>query len=97
MMGIAEVARAQGHEVICASPITATNRDADENCGYYRIGTFYSRRVSVALAQIVGFNDCFAWIEIYKILKKINKFQPDIMQLHDLHNLYINLQYCFLI
>ena len=28
MMGIAEVARTQGHEVLCASPITSTNRDA---------------------------------------------------------------------
>ena len=30
MLGIAEVARAQGHEVMCASPITSTNRDAGE-------------------------------------------------------------------
>ena len=37
MMGIAEVARAQGHEVLCASPITSTNRDAGADCGYYRI------------------------------------------------------------
>ena len=95
MMGIAEVARAQGHEVMCASPITTTNRDADENCGYYRIGTFYSRRVSVALARITGFNGCFAWIETYKLLKKIDKFQPDIMQLHNLHNSYINLPMLF--
>lgn len=95
MMGIAEVARAQGHEVMCASPITTTNRDADENCGYYRIGTFYSRRVSVALARITGFNGCFAWIETYKLLKKIDKFQPDIIQLHNLHNSYINLPMLF--
>ena len=52
MMGIAEVARAQGHEVMCASPITTTNRDAGEDCGYYRIGTFNSRRLNVALARI---------------------------------------------
>ena len=95
MMGIAEVAKAQGHEVMCASPITTTNRDADKNCGYYRIGTFYSRRVSVALARITGFNGCFAWIETYKLLKKIDKFQPDIIQLHNLHNSYINLPMLF--
>ena len=31
MMGIAEFAKEQGHEVMCASPITMTNRGADKN------------------------------------------------------------------
>lgn len=95
MMGIAEVARAQGHEVMCASPITTTNRDAGEDCGYYRIGTFNSRRVNVALARITGFNGCFAWIETYKLLKKIDEFKPEVIQLHSLHNSYINLPMLF--
>ena len=95
MMGIAEVARTQGHEVMCASPITTTNRDAGEDCGYYRIGTFNSRRVNVALARITGFNGCFAWIETYKLLKKIDEFKPDIIHLHNLHDSYINLSMLF--
>lgn len=95
MMGIAEVARAQGHEVMCASPITTTNRDAGEDCGYYRIGTFNSRRVNVALARITGFNGCFAWLETYKLLKKIDEFKPDIIHLHNLHDSYINLSMLF--
>lgn len=95
MMGIAEVARAQGHEVMCASPITTTNRDAGADCGYYRIGTFNSRRLNVALARITGFNGCFAWIETYKLLKKITEFKPDIIHLHNLHDSYINLPMLF--
>lgn len=95
MMGIAEVARAQGHEVMCASPITTTNRDAGEDCGYYRIGTFNSRRVNVALARITGFNGCFAWLGTYKLLKKIDEFKPDIIHLHNLHDSYINLSMLF--
>lgn len=95
MMGIAEVARAQGHEVMCASPITTTNRDASEDCGYYRIGTFNSRRLNVALARITGFNGCFAWFETYKLLKKIDEFKPDIIHLHNLHDSYINLPMLF--
>lgn len=95
MMGIAEVARAQGHEVMCASPITTTNRDAGEDCGYYRIGTFNSRRVNVALARITGFNGCFAWFETYKLLKKIDEFKPDIIHFHNLHDSYINLPMLF--
>ena len=95
MMGIAEVARAQGHEVMCASPITTTNRDAGEDCGYYRIGTFNGRRLNVALARITGFNGCFAWFETYKLLKKIDEFKPDIIHLHNLHDSYINLPMLF--
>jgi len=95
MMGIADVARTQGHEVMCASPITTTNRDAGEDCGYYRIGTFNSRRVNVALARITGFNGCFAWLETYKLLKKIDEFKPDIIHLHNLHDSYINLPMLF--
>lgn len=95
MMGIAEVARVQGHEVMCASPITTTNRDAGEDCGYYRIGTFNSRRVSVALSRITGFNGCFAWIETRKLLKKVDEFKPDIIHLHNLHDSYINLPMLF--
>lgn len=95
MMGIAEVARAQGHEVMCASPITTTNRDAGEDCGYYRIGIFNGRRLNVALARITGFNGCFAWFETYKLLKKIDEFKPDIIHLHNLHDSYINLPMLF--
>lgn len=95
MMGIAEVARAQRHEVMCASPITTTNRDAGEDCGYYRIGTFNSRRINVALARITGFNGCFAWVETSKLLKKIDEFNPDIIHLHNLHDSYINLPLLF--
>lgn len=95
MRGIADVARTQGHEVMCASPITTTNRDAGEDCGYYRIGTFNSRRVNVALARITGFNGCFAWFETYKLLKKIDEFKPDIIHLHNLHDSYINLPMLF--
>ena len=95
MFGIADVARAQGHEVMCASPITTTNRDDGKNCGYYRIGTFNSRRVNVALARLTGFNGCFAWIETYMLLKKIDEFNPDLIHLHNLHNSYINLPMLF--
>ena len=95
MMGIADVARTQGHEVMCASPITSTNRDAGANCGYYRIGTYNSRRVNVAFARITGYNGCFAWVETYKLLKKIDEFQPDIIHLHNLHDSYINLPMLF--
>lgn len=72
-----------------------TNRDAGADCGYYRIGTYNSRRMNVALARITGYNGCFAWIETHKLLKEIDKFHPDIIHLHNLHDSYINLPMLF--
>lgn len=95
MFGIAELAKAQGYDVMCASPITTTNRDAGEDCGYYRIGTFNSRRINVLLSRITGFNGCFAWMETYRFLKKLDEFKPDIIHLHNLHDSYINLPMLF--
>lgn len=95
MFGIAELAKAQGYDVMCASPITTTNRDAGEGCGYYRIGTFNSRRINVLLSRITGFNGCFAWMETYRFLKKLDEFKPDIIHLHNLHDSYINLPMLF--
>ncbi len=95
MFGIAELARRQGHEVLCASPITTTNREAGPDCGYVRIGTFFSRRISVALARITGFNGCFAWFSTYRLLKRLDAFSPDVIHLHNLHDSYINLPMLF--
>lgn len=95
MFGIAELAKAQGYDVMCVSPITTTNRDAGEGCGYYRIGTFNSRRINVLLSRITGFNGCFAWMETYRFLKKLDEFKPDIIHLHNLHDSYINLPMLF--
>lgn len=50
---------------------------------------------NVALARITGFNGCFAWLETYKLLKKIDEFKPDIIHLHNLHDSYINLSMLF--
>lgn len=95
MFGIAQVAREQGHEVMCAAPITSTNRGAKRNCGYYRIGNYTTRRINVLLSRITGLNGCFAWLATYKLIRKIKKFGPDIIQLHNLHDSYINLPMLF--
>ena len=95
MMGIANVARSQGNEVMCVAPITSTNRYVDKSCGYYRIGNYYSRRFNVGFARMTGFNGCFAWLETYRLLKKIDKYNPDIIHLHNLHDSYINLPMLF--
>lgn len=59
------------------------------------IGTRAGRNLHIVLAKITGLNGCFSVIDTYVFLKKIEKFNPDIIHLHNLHNCYINLPLLF--
>ena len=95
MFGIAEEAKKRGHKVLCASPVTFSNRFSEPENDYIKIGGFYGRCASVLLARISGFEGHFAFWETKKLLSKIEEFSPDIIHLHSLHNSYINLPMLF--
>lgn len=95
MFGIADEARKKGYEVRCASPITSTNKYHQPKEEYYRIGSDFSRKMSVLLAKITGFNGCFAFFSTLALLKELDHFDPDIVHLHTLHNSYVNLPLLF--
>lgn len=95
MFGIAAEARKRNIEVRCASPITATNKIKQPSEEYFKIGTNLSRKISVLLARITGFNGCFSYFETKGLLKDIDSFAPDIVHLHTLHNSYVNLPLLF--
>lgn len=95
MFDIAEAARQQGHAVLCAAPVTSTNRSKQPKEPYYPIGTYYGRCLSVALARITGLEGCFAVWPTYRLIQTIKKFQPDVLHLHSIHNSYLNLPMLF--
>lgn len=95
MFGISETAEHSGYEVKCAAPITTTNRKRNPNRSYIKIGTYYSRLVSVFIDRITGFQGCTAVIATIMLLRKIKSYKPDIIHLHILHGNYINLPLLF--
>lgn len=95
MLGIAKTARERGHEVLCAAPITKTNRHREPNCNYIKIGTYYGRCASVLLSRLTGLDGCFAVFATLKLLYKVKKFHPDVIHLHNIHGSYINLPMLF--
>lgn len=95
MFGISDVCRNTGHDIKCAAPITTTNRYKQPKDEYYRISTFNQRRVSVLLDRVTGFQNGFAFIETKKLIREIDKFSPDILQLHNIHGSYINIKMLF--
>ncbi|MBQ3527695.1 MAG: glycosyltransferase [Clostridia bacterium] len=95
MFGIARAAEKRGHKVMCAAPVTATNRTAQPENGYVRIGTYYSRCISVLLARITGFEGCFSFFETVALLRRVKRFSPDVIHIHSIHNSYLNLPLLF--
>lgn len=95
MFGIAKKAQEAGIETLCVSPVTATNKNREPKYPYIKIGSYNSRRTSVMLSRITGYNGCFAYFETKKLLKTISDFAPDVIHLHNLHDSYINLPMLF--
>lgn len=95
MFGIAELLKAKGHETLCFSPVTTTNRSREPDSDYIKIGGFRSRRLSVLAERVSGMQGCFAYFATKKMLRRITAFAPDILHLHTLHGGFINLPLLF--
>lgn len=95
MFGIAEQLERSGGECICFSPVTVTNRIKEPDHRYEKIGTFNSRRLNVLLGRITGSDGCFSLFVTLKLIKKIKRFSPDIMHLHNIHGGYVNIPLLF--
>jgi glycosyltransferase involved in cell wall biosynthesis len=68
------------------------NKDIDN---HIIIGNVLERNLHILLAKLTGLNGCFSWISTKLFLMKINKIDPQIIHLHNLHNCYINLSLLF--
>ena len=95
MLGIADLLEKYGNQVFCAAPITVTNKDREPQREYYKIGTFFSRKINVLLSRVSGASNCYAQSSTKKLLKNLIAFQPDVLHLHNLHGDYINLPLLF--
>lgn len=95
MFGIADILEKNGGETFCASAVTATNRRKEPSHSYYKIGTYYSRKFSVLFSRITGRQNCYAKSATKKLLSRLDRFNPDIVHLHNLHGDYVNLPLLF--
>ena len=92
MLQIADLAAQKGHEVIC-SYYARRNKEKDKNCIY--IGNKVSHNIHKKLFQRTGNNGCYSKLSTWNYLRKVKKFDPDIIHIHNLHNCYINLPMLF--
>lgn len=95
MFGIADIIEKNGGETFCASAVTATNKKREPSHEYYKIGTYYSRKFSVLFSRITGRQNCYAKSATKKLLSRLDRFNPDVVHLHNLHGDYVNLPLLF--
>lgn len=94
MLGIAQLVKKEKNECVVCVPM---RRDNCVKKGYNQIfiGNRLSRNIHLKLAKITGYNGCFSYLSTHQFIKRIDEYKPDIINLHNLHNCYINLPMLF--
>lgn len=94
MLGIAEVAREQGHEVRTASgysyhPVKELPAD------HYPVGGVINKAFHMALARINGYHGCYSRMATRRLLREIKRGGYELLHFHNLHGWYVNLPMLF--
>ena len=79
--------REKGHEAAIAygrGPIVD-----EENI--YRFSPQWEVYLHALLTRITGYTSCYSYIATKRAIKYIEKFQPDVVHLHDMHGYFINI------
>ena len=91
---IGELAQNQGHEVCICVPKGRHNKENDSH-SIFLFGNRLSEDSHLVLSRLTGLNGYFSVFATNQLIKKIDNYHPDIIQLHNLHNSYINVPILF--
>lgn len=97
MRNIANVARRQGHEVYTACAGNLYQRGLPTDCPEYHIyiGGILGNKLHKTLGTIWGQGGTYSHWGTYRFLKRLDKIQPDIIHIHNLHSNYIHIGMLF--
>ncbi len=76
---------AEGIECVCGSRTGGKYADSVEISGSF------DSRVHGFLARFTMLKGCFSYFKTRSFLKKVKKYKPDIIHLHNLHGSYVNI------
>lgn len=79
----------QGIECVAAFRAGSGCEDAYDDI--IEIGTPFGCRLHGFLARFTMFKGCFSRFSTRKLIKKLKKYAPDVIHLHNLHGSYINI------
>ena len=92
MLRIADLARSEGHEAVCCF-YARRNKPADADTIY--IGNKISHNLHKKYSKYTGYNGRLSIISTWNFLRKVKKFNPDIIHIHNLHDRFINVPMLF--
>lgn len=91
--GIASVASENNWETfIYYSWTKSLKKSSDENV---MVGSFIGKLSHMIFGKLTGLNGCFSVIDTYRLIRRLKKFKPDIINMHIMHNWNINLKILF--
>ena len=98
MLQIAQVARERGHEgrTYATQPYSIRGRSEKVSLPeHYQWGSFYENMAHYYLGSALGRNGCYSKEGTKGLIKELEKFQPDVLHLHNLHSFCIHLPTLF--
>lgn len=85
---IHELCRKVGIESYVVSPIISQSYESPE---VYKIGNMLDEKYHAIMSRVTGKQAYFSKFSTHRLLNYLDKIQPDIIHLHNLHNNFINL------
>lgn len=97
MRNIAELGRRQGHKVYtaCAGNLYQRRLPMEHPEHHIYIGGILENKLHKILGTVLGCGGTYSWWGTYRFLKKLDKIQPDIIHIHNLHSNYIHIGMLF--
>lgn len=92
MREIHDKAKGKGFDFLMMAP--KFRKFSSDDDVYYISNSFF-RQLNVYLGIVTGLDSCLSVFSTRKALKKMEKFKPDLIHLHNIHNTYINLPMLF--
>lgn len=91
--GVSALAEAEGCRTYFAYPKSRNLLPPEEND--IVISGIAAKFLSRRLAYLTGLNGCVSWFSTRRLLHRLDRLQPDVLHLHNLHDSYINLPMLF--
>lgn len=92
MFSLADELTQQGHKELCTAGFTWTKTSRPD---YFTTSNILEKTAHTYLARLTGRTGCFSVLATHRLLKKLDRFSPDVIHLHNVHGWFVNLPMLF--